>query len=45
MVVPIQHVIIIAGMLFTIGVVGVLFRRNAIIVFMKIGRASCRERG
>ena len=36
MVVPVQHVIIIAGMLFTIGVVGVLFRRNAIIVFMSI---------
>ncbi len=36
MVVPIQHVIIIAGMLFTIGVVGVLFRRNAIIVFMSV---------
>ncbi len=36
MVVPIQHVIIIAGILFSIGVVGVLFRRNAIIVFMSI---------
>lgn len=36
MVVPIQHVIIIAGLLFTIGVVGVLFRRNAIIVFMSV---------
>jgi NADH-quinone oxidoreductase subunit K len=36
MVVPIQHVIIIAGILFTTGVVGVLFRRNAIIVFMSI---------
>ncbi len=31
-----MHVIIVAGLLFTIGVVGVLFRRNAIIVFMSI---------
>ncbi len=36
MVVPLMHVIAISGLLFTIGVVGVLFRRNAIIVFMSI---------
>ncbi len=36
MVVPLMHVIIVAGLLFAIGVVGVLFRRNAIIVFMSI---------
>ncbi len=36
MVVPIQHIIAVAGILFTIGVLGVLFRRNAIIVFMSI---------
>ncbi len=36
MVVPLMHVIIIAGLLFAIGVAGVLFRRNAIIVFMSI---------
>jgi len=35
-VVPIQHIIAVAGILFTIGVLGVLFRRNAIIVFMSI---------
>jgi NADH-quinone oxidoreductase subunit K len=31
-----MHVITIAGLLFAIGVAGVLFRRNAIIVFMSI---------
>ncbi len=36
MVVPLMHVITIAGLLFAIGVAGVLFRRNAIIVFMSI---------
>lgn len=36
MVVPLYHIIAIAGLLFTIGVVGVLFRRNAIIVFMSV---------
>ncbi len=36
MVVPLMHVITVAGLLFTIGVMGVLFRRNAIIVFMSI---------
>ncbi|MCH8023506.1 MAG: NADH-quinone oxidoreductase subunit NuoK [Candidatus Marinimicrobia bacterium] len=36
MVVPLMHVITVAGLLFAIGVMGVLFRRNAIIVFMSI---------
>ena len=36
MVVPLYHIIVFAGLLFTIGVVGVLFRRNAIIVFMSV---------
>ena len=36
MVVPIYHVVAIAGLLFAIGMLGVLFRRNAIIVFMSI---------
>lgn len=36
MVVPLHHVIAIAVILFTIGVMGVLFRRNAIIVFMSV---------
>ena len=31
-----MHVITVAGLLFAIGVMGVLFRRNAIIVFMSI---------
>ena len=36
MVVPLMHVITVAGLLFAIGVMGVLFRRNAIIVFISI---------
>ncbi|GAI46057.1 unnamed protein product, partial [marine sediment metagenome] len=36
MVVPLYHIIAFAGLLFTIGVLGVLFRRNAIIVFMSV---------
>ncbi|MFQ6607433.1 MAG: NADH-quinone oxidoreductase subunit NuoK [Fidelibacterota bacterium] len=36
MVVPLEHVIILSGSLFTIGVVGVLFRRNALVIFMSI---------
>jgi len=35
-VVPIEYYLGLAAMLFTIGVMGVLFRRNAIIVFMCI---------
>ena len=33
---PLEHILIIAGFLFTTGVLGVLFRRNAIIVFMSV---------
>jgi NADH-quinone oxidoreductase subunit K len=33
---PINYYILLSGILFTIGVLGVLFRRNAIIVFMCI---------
>lgn len=36
MVVPLEHVLILSGLLFSIGVMGVLFRRNAIIIFMSI---------
>ncbi len=36
MVVPLYHIVTLAGLLFTIGVLGVLFRRNAIIVFMSV---------
>lgn len=36
MVVPLQHILIVSGMLFTLGVLGVLFRKNVIIVFMSI---------
>ncbi len=34
--VPIQHYIFISAVLFAIGVFGVLFRRNAIIIFMSV---------
>lgn len=36
MVVPLYHIVTVAGLLFTIGMLGVLFRRNAIIVFMSV---------
>lgn len=35
-VVPIQYYIFISAVLFCIGVLGVLFRRNAIIIFMSV---------
>ena len=35
-VVPIQYYIIVSSALFCIGVLGVLFRRNAIIIFMSV---------
>lgn len=35
-VVPIQYYIFISAIIFSIGVLGVLFRRNAIIIFMSI---------
>jgi len=34
--VPIQHYIFVSAVLFCIGILGVLFRRNAIIIFMSI---------
>jgi NADH-quinone oxidoreductase subunit K len=34
--VPVEYYLIIAAALFSIGVLGVLFRRNAIIIFMCI---------
>jgi NADH-quinone oxidoreductase subunit K len=34
--VPLNYYILLSGILFTIGVMGVLFRRNAIIIFMCI---------
>ena len=34
--VPIEHVLILSAILFTIGVTGVILRRNAIVVFMHI---------
>ena len=36
MTVPIEHVLTLSAVLFTIGVCGVVLRRNAIIVFMNI---------
>lgn len=33
-VIPIQHYLLVSAALFSIGVAGVLFRRNAIIIFM-----------
>ena len=36
MVVPLEHVIVLSMILFSIGVLGVLFRRNAITIFMSI---------
>jgi len=34
--IPISYYLLLSGILFTIGVVGVLIRRNAIVVFMSI---------
>ncbi len=34
--IPLEYYLILAGILFTIGTVGVLTRRNAIIIFMSI---------
>ena len=36
MVIPISYYLLLSGILFTIGVVGVLTRRNAIVIFMSI---------
>ncbi len=35
-IVPIQHYLFLSAILFSIGVLGVIFRRNAIIMFMSI---------
>jgi len=35
-IVPVEHVVILSLLLFLIGIMGVLFRRNAIIIFMSI---------
>jgi NADH-quinone oxidoreductase subunit K len=34
--IPMQHYMLLSAALFTIGILGVLFRRNAIIIFMSI---------
>ena len=36
MIVPIEHVVILSLIIFSIGILGVLIRKNAIIVFMSI---------
>ena len=36
MIVPLEHVIILSIVIFSIGITGVLFRKNAIIIFMSI---------
>jgi len=35
-IVPLEHVIILSIVIFSIGIMGVLFRKNAIIIFMSI---------
>jgi NADH-quinone oxidoreductase subunit K len=34
--VPVEHVLVLSAILFTIGVMGVILRRNAIVVFMHV---------
>ena len=36
MIVPLEHIIILSIIIFSIGIMGVLFRKNAIIIFMSI---------
>ena len=36
MIVPLEHVIMLSIVIFSIGIMGVLFRKNAIIIFMSI---------
>ena len=36
MLIPLEHIIFISMLLFTTGILGVLFRRNAITIFMSI---------
>jgi len=35
-IVPLEHVVILSIIIFSIGIMGVLFRKNAIIIFMSI---------
>jgi len=35
-IVPLEHIIILSIIIFSIGIMGVLFRKNAIIIFMSI---------
>ncbi len=34
--IPLSYLLILSGVLFTIGIIGVLYRRNVIIIFMSI---------
>ena len=34
--IPIEHILLLSGVLFTIGVLGVILRRNVIVIFMSI---------
>ena len=34
--IPLGHILVLSSMLFSIGVLGVLLRRNAIVIFMSI---------
>ena len=34
--IPIEHILLLSALLFTIGILGVMFRRNVIIMFMSI---------
>ncbi len=34
--IPLSYLLILSGLLFTIGIIGVLFKRNTIIIFMSI---------
>ena len=36
MIIPVEHVVILSLIIFSIGILGVLIRRNAIIIFMSI---------
>ena len=36
MIIPIEHVVILSFIIFSIGILGVLIRKNAIIIFMSI---------
>lgn len=34
--IPLSYLLVLSGLLFTIGIIGVLFKRNTIIIFMSI---------